>query len=643
MPNQLNNKKLSDAIENEKTSLESRGQMILDATTYALNAAVISRFGVLKLAYKDIENSPKYKNKNTTSLIDHFFPKTINDASVRKNATIGDALIMAVQKGLTQAIQYLMAYGADKDHCDENGSTALINSVKNKNERMIKLLIETGANKDAVDSSCWTALMHAIHQDSINPVRDKNSIIINSITSNEIEINTAKIMIAACNDKDFKILKKDINIANASGHTALMFAAINGRKDLVDLLLKNGANKDAVTEKGWTALMLASINGSQDLIDLLLKNGANKEAVNTNGFTALMLASFRGNYHTAAYLVEKNANIETATKEGWTALMLAAQNGHSDIVAHLIKNGAEIDAVDERGCTALIVSSQNGHEKTVECLVERGAKIDAASNRGFTALMVAGENDHKKIVAHLVEKGATINQATKEGQTALMLSAKKGHFNIVDYLLKHSADIEATTNDGFTALMHAAIRGNLHIVQHLVYEGAKTDPTIKAGLTALALAEQNRQKWVVDFLKKNIASKQASDNSNEKIASSFQEKSSASIAATDNFGTEGKRALMPLSHEEQAAQDGDDQATFYPAKKPCGKESFDDDRNPLVQLAATARNAGTDSHGVDDQDLHCMQNSNPIETGDNGARQETLTTTEVEFIGSKNESQTDCC
>lgn len=610
MPNQLNNKKLPDSIGNEKTSLESMWQMILDDTTYALNAAVISRFGVLKLAYKDIENSPKYKNKNTTSLIDHFFPKAINNTSVIKNATIGDALIMAVQKGLKQAIQYLMAYGADKDHCDENGSTALINSVKNKNERMIKLLIETGANKDAVDSSCWTALMHAIHQDSINPARDKNSIIINSITSNEVEINTAKIMIAACNDKDFKILKKDINIANASGHTALMFAAINGRKDLVDLLLKNGANKDAVTEKGWTALMLAS---------------------------------FHGNYHTAAYLVAKNANIETATKEGWTALMLAAQNGHSDIVAHLIKNGAEIDAVDERGCTALIVSSQNGHEKTVECLVERGAKIDAASNRGFTALMVAGENDHKKIVAHLVEKGATINQATKEGQTALMLSAKKGHFNIVDYLLKHSADIEATTNDGFTALMHAAIRGNLHIVQHLVYKGAKTDPTIKAGLTALALAEQNRQKWVVDFLKKNIASKQASDNSNEKIASSFQEKSSASIAATDNFGTEGKRALMPLSNEEQAAQDGDDQATFYPAKKPCGKESFDDDRNPLVQLAATARNAGTDSHGVDDQDLHCMQNSNPIETGDNGARQETLTTTEVEFIGSKNESQTDCC
>jgi ankyrin repeat protein len=52
-----------------------------------------------------------------------------------------------------------------------------------------------------------------------------------------------------------------------------MSASKNGHRDIVDLLLKNGANLDSQQSDGWTSLMLASQNGHRDIVDLLLQNG----------------------------------------------------------------------------------------------------------------------------------------------------------------------------------------------------------------------------------------------------------------------------------------------------------------------------------------------------------------------------------
>jgi hypothetical protein len=60
------------------------------------------------------------------------------------------------------------------------------------------------------------------------------------------------------------------------GKNALMFAAENGFKDCVQVLLNNGANPDIKTWLfGKTALMLAVEKNKTDIVDTLLKNNTN--------------------------------------------------------------------------------------------------------------------------------------------------------------------------------------------------------------------------------------------------------------------------------------------------------------------------------------------------------------------------------
>ena len=89
-------------------------------------------------------------------------------------------------------------------------------------------------------------------------------------------------------------------------------ASWGAHKDTVELLIKNNANIEDKDKKGWTALMhgrdwivyfcillvsifyfliifcLASSNGHKDVVELLIKNGANVNETNNDGWIALM-------------------------------------------------------------------------------------------------------------------------------------------------------------------------------------------------------------------------------------------------------------------------------------------------------------------------------------------------------------------
>lgn len=75
-----------------------------------------------------------------------------------------------------------------------------------------------------------------------------------------------------------------------TGTTALMFAAQAGYSEIVEILIKHGADVNHQDNKGWTALMTSSKNGYIDTVGLLLKNGAGVGFFNENYDTAILLA-----------------------------------------------------------------------------------------------------------------------------------------------------------------------------------------------------------------------------------------------------------------------------------------------------------------------------------------------------------------
>ncbi len=208
----------------------------------------------------------------------------------------------------------------------------------------------------------------------------------------------------------------DPNAADEKGNTALIAAAKAGQREMVNLLLDEGAEIDGRDKKfGGTALVWAAIRGRTETVKLLLERGATSNAKEKmNGMSALHTAAVRGHTDTVKVLLDKGVDVNTRDKAGRTALMWAANRGQTDTVRLLLDRGADIQAKDDtREMTALMTAAFMGRADTVELLLERGADVNARNNYGHTAYKLAvwskaKESDKKRITEALKKAGALV-------------------------------------------------------------------------------------------------------------------------------------------------------------------------------------------------------------------------------------------
>lgn len=93
-------------------------------------------------------------------------------------------------------------------------------------------------------------------------------------------------------------IKKGIGLytLDERGDTPFLWSARNGFPDMVDLMLSRKTNIDQRNEStGETALILATINKHHDVIELLIRKGANATIKDNIGKTALDWATLKGN------------------------------------------------------------------------------------------------------------------------------------------------------------------------------------------------------------------------------------------------------------------------------------------------------------------------------------------------------------
>jgi uncharacterized protein len=77
-----------------------------------------------------------------------------------------------------------------------------------------------------------------------------------------------------------------------------------------------------------------------DVLDILLKKGADVNTKDSTGYTALIYASGKDNVDIVKKLLAKGANVNAKTYDGRTALMIAKEQGYSDIEELLKSNDA---------------------------------------------------------------------------------------------------------------------------------------------------------------------------------------------------------------------------------------------------------------------------------------------------------------
>ena len=96
-----------------------------------------------------------------------------------------------------------------------------------------------------------------------------------------------------------------VNVNNNANRTPLHYAVINDHLNVVQYLVKQGANMEAVDNANWTPLHIAVFRGHVDAVKYLVDQGANKKAVDKDNRTPLHIAVGKGHLNIAQYLTSQ--------------------------------------------------------------------------------------------------------------------------------------------------------------------------------------------------------------------------------------------------------------------------------------------------------------------------------------------------
>jgi ankyrin repeat protein len=160
---------------------------------------------------------------------------------------------------------------------------------------------------------------------------------------------------------------------DSKGDTPLHWASCNSHKEVIEFLLANKANINAVDSGGLTPLHCA-VGGydRKDVAELLLANRADINAKNSIGWTPLHFAAAKGYKDVVALLITHQADVNAKDNKGWTPLHDAAIAGYAEVAELLLANHADVNAVDNRGSTPLHEATTRGNRIVAEVLRNHG-------------------------------------------------------------------------------------------------------------------------------------------------------------------------------------------------------------------------------------------------------------------------------
>ena len=209
--------------------------------------------------------------------------------------------------------------------------------------------------------------------------------------------------------------------------SSLMAASEWGRREVVRLLLEEGAEAGLKSSSGWSALVIASGEGHLEVAKELLSCGQIQDLP-----TALVVASENGHCEIIELLINEGAEANVLDDKGRCALVCASSKEHFNATRLLLDRGAFVDHQDGVGCTALIAASNKGCYELAELLLERGARHFLLNIGGWSALFYASSKGHCEVVQLLLDKGDLVDFQDKKGRSALMLASQKGTVKLLN-------------------------------------------------------------------------------------------------------------------------------------------------------------------------------------------------------------------
>lgn len=238
-------------------------------------------------------------------------------------------LMLAIRNQHTEIAELLISSNSNVNHSSARGNTPLILAISIQNLELMRLLMDKGAILDNTNPYTLSILNNQI----INGYLDASKLVLPQLGHYALKIASSagyegllKFLILDGNkDVNFFDFHQDIS-------PFIVLAAKNNNFKIVKFLLDNGANIEAETDSGKTALIWSAINGYYNIVNLLINDySADTEHKDKKGYNALIsILSIewpknRIQEYTAIFelILSKTKNINAYNCDGYTALHAA--------------------------------------------------------------------------------------------------------------------------------------------------------------------------------------------------------------------------------------------------------------------------------------------------------------------------------
>ena len=275
----------------------------------------------------------------------------------------------AVDAGDIEAVEHLLAQGADVNAPDEKGRTALRVAWVNHNQELAILLQRSGGTLEKVRSVLDDALSGKLSR--VVPKLGKKPKLIRG------------------QDRD--------------GWSLLHWAARGRSFDIAEFLAFTGADIDVRNRQLETPVHMVALADSREIMELFIFCGAELDATTIRGYTPLHYAACNGAEHVAEILVEKGLDADVVAELGRTPLHCAAAYGRAGVAGLLLYAGADVNAREHDGQTPLHHAASWGRRDVAQILIKHGADLKAHNDEGRDPLDEAREYHHADVI-HLLEQ-----------------------------------------------------------------------------------------------------------------------------------------------------------------------------------------------------------------------------------------------
>lgn len=319
-------------------------------------------------------------------------------------------LVLAGSVEDVQDLEYFTEKGLSLKHTDEQGKNMIDYAAATGNKTLIQQLVKKGLEYKDTNNDGTNVLLMASQ-----PTRGQGNSLaffkylvdlgIDATQIDNEQKNLYHYLAANNKHKDVLAFFSDFEIDKAAldtnKNTPLLYAASGNTLENVKWFARHSKDVNRQNSEGQSALSLAVANNNAEVVNFLLKNGADAAVkdVKGNNLAAYLVKSFSSRnaeeFNKKWNLVQQ-ANVDfTATQEGGNTIFhFAADKENLGLFKKIKKAGVAINAQNNEGLTALHKTALTAKDtKLLKALIKMGADKNLKTEFEESVYDLARENE----------------------------------------------------------------------------------------------------------------------------------------------------------------------------------------------------------------------------------------------------------